>query len=65
MQDDVSTKNEIDIAMKLGTNYPYGPFEWADKIGKQNIYTLLKNLSKTESRYTPSAQLQNEIQGNI
>ena len=65
LQDDVSTKNEIDIAMKLGTNYPYGPFEWADKIGKQNIYTLLKNLSKTESRYTPSAQLQNEIQGNI
>ena len=28
-----STKEEIDIAMKLGTGYPYGPFEWGEKIG--------------------------------
>ena len=29
----VSSKEEIDLAMKLGTNYPYGPFEWGEKIG--------------------------------
>ncbi len=33
LAEEVSTKNEIDTAMKLGTNYPYGPFEWAEKIG--------------------------------
>jgi len=27
-----STKEEMDIAMKLGTGYPFGPFEWAEKI---------------------------------
>jgi 3-hydroxybutyryl-CoA dehydrogenase len=31
--DEISTKAEIDIAMKLGTNYPYGPFEWSEKSG--------------------------------
>ena len=30
------------MAMKLGTNYPYGPFEWADKIGLENVCELLK-----------------------
>src|SRR5689334_12236403 len=27
----VSTREEIDIAMMLGTSYPYGPFEWSAK----------------------------------
>ena len=47
----ISTKEEIDIAMKLGTNYPYGPFEWSKKIGLYKIYTLLKKLNERESRY--------------
>jgi 3-hydroxybutyryl-CoA dehydrogenase len=56
----VSTKEEIDTAMKLGTNYPFGPFEWSEKIGLKNIYGLLLLLSKTNSRYTPSDLLQKE-----
>ncbi|MEI7470643.1 MAG: 3-hydroxyacyl-CoA dehydrogenase family protein [Chitinophagaceae bacterium] len=48
----VSTKAEIDIAMKLGTNYPFGPFEWSEKIGVHNIASLLLKLSETDSRYT-------------
>lgn len=50
----VSTKEAIDTAMKLGTAYPYGPFAWAEKIGLQNIVTLLKKLSETQPRYAPS-----------
>ncbi len=53
----VSTRTEIDTAMKLGTNYPYGPFEWSEKIGLVNIYNLLTALSKTNKRYVPSPQL--------
>ena len=45
LQENVSTKQQIDIAMKLGTNYPYGPFEWSEKIGIEKIYLLLKKLS--------------------
>ncbi|HQW83663.1 MAG TPA: 3-hydroxyacyl-CoA dehydrogenase family protein [Ferruginibacter sp.] len=55
--DDVSGKEEIDIAMKLGTNYPYGPFEWATFIGEKNILTLLQKLFETNNRYQPAALL--------
>jgi 3-hydroxybutyryl-CoA dehydrogenase len=62
LQDEVSSKAEIDIAMKLGTNYPYGPFEWATKIGIKNIYTLLHTLSEQQKRYTPSSLLKKEVE---
>ncbi len=58
--ENVSTEKEIDIAMKLGTNYPYGPFEWAKMIGIKNIYVLLKTLSETDTRYKPSLLLEQE-----
>lgn len=60
LEDGISTKKEIDTAMKLGTNYPFGPFEWGEKIGLQNIAKLLVELSKTDSRYTPSLLLLQE-----
>lgn len=49
--EEVSSKEEIDTAMKLGTNYPHGPFEWCEKIGIKNIYSLLKKLQTNNSRY--------------
>jgi 3-hydroxybutyryl-CoA dehydrogenase len=55
--DGTSTKEEIDTAMKLGTNYPLGPFEWADKIGLGKIRALLLELGKTDSRYTIAPEL--------
>lgn len=39
-----ASMEDIDTAMKLGTNYPYGPFEWAQKIGLQNVYEVLEAL---------------------
>ena len=57
LDDAVSSKAEIDIAMKLGTNYPWGPFEWAEKIGLNNIYFLLQKLSLTNKRYQPAPTL--------
>ena len=62
LEENVSTKEEIDIAMKLGTNYPYGPFEWAKKIGLKNIITLLTELSLTEKRYQPANLLLKEAE---
>ena len=56
----VSSKEEIDIAMQLGTNYPYGLFAWADKIGVQNICSLLLVLQQQDSSYTPALLLQKE-----
>ena len=53
----ISTIEEIDMAMKLGTNYPHGPFEWAEKIGIEKIYLLLEKLSEKEDRYIPAPTL--------
>ena len=54
LQEGVSTKDQIDLAMQLGTNYPLGPFAWAEKIGKKKILALLTELSKDFPRYTPA-----------
>lgn len=59
--DEISTKAEIDIAMKLGTNYPFGPFEWGEKIGLKKIHALLSKLAVTSNRYTVAPALQKEI----
>jgi 3-hydroxybutyryl-CoA dehydrogenase len=60
LEEEVSTKEEIDTAMKLGTNYPYGPFEWSEKIGIKNIYSLLRHLSEEQKRYEPAPLLTRE-----
>ena len=61
LAEQVSTKKEIDIAMKMGTNYPYGPFEWSERIGLKNVYELLHTLSMSNSRYEPAALLKKEV----
>ena len=53
LSEGVSTKEEIDIAMKLGTAYPYGPFDWSRKMGLKNIASLLLKLSHRQKRYRP------------
>lgn len=58
--EEVSTRADIDTAMKLGTNYPYGPFEWAAIIGPGNVASLLTTLSLQSPRYQPSELLMKE-----
>ncbi len=41
LQEGTANMQDIDISMKLGTNYPFGPFEWGDKIGIQHVYEIL------------------------
>lgn len=59
--DGVSTKADIDIAMKLGTGYPYGPFEWSKLIGLNNINELLQQLAKLDKKYSPAPALSKEL----
>jgi 3-hydroxybutyryl-CoA dehydrogenase len=42
VQEGTAIREDIDLAMKLGTNYPYGPFEWCIRIGLKNIYEVLE-----------------------
>jgi 3-hydroxybutyryl-CoA dehydrogenase len=43
----VATAEDIDEAMKLGANYPKGPFEWAEEIGVPRILRTLDSLRTT------------------
>lgn len=58
---EVSTRDDIDTAMKLGTNYPFGPFEWSEKIGLQRVYDLLQTMAGSDSRYAPCPLIQKSL----
>lgn len=56
-QDGVSSKEEIDTAMRLGTNYPLGPFEWGERIGLDRVVELLEVMGRSDPRYIPAGSL--------
>ena len=61
----IASKEDIDLAMTKGVNYPKGLLSWADEIGIDNILKILKELNNKycEDRYRPSpilAQLSSE-----
>jgi 3-hydroxybutyryl-CoA dehydrogenase len=40
-EEGTASREDIDMAMKLGTNYPFGPFEWSERIGREVVKKLL------------------------
>jgi 3-hydroxybutyryl-CoA dehydrogenase len=56
----VCDERGADLAMKLGTNYPAGPFEWLEQIGTDYSVTVLNNLFDAcrSARYRVSPLLQ-------
>lgn len=55
----IAGKEDIDIAMTKGVNYPKGLFEWADQIGAPKIVDILDELFARyhDPRYRCSARL--------
>ena len=45
----VAEKADIDTALEFGTNYPHGPFTWAERIGPGVVTTLLNELNRQVS----------------
>jgi 3-hydroxybutyryl-CoA dehydrogenase len=60
-EEGVSTKNDIDTAMKLGTNYPLGPFAWGNQIGLHRVCRLLSVLAAENERYRVATSLLMEV----
>ena len=52
----VASKEDIDLAMTKGVNYPKGLLQWADEIGLENVLATMQNLYNEyqEDRYRPS-----------
>ncbi|MCG3136705.1 MAG: Fatty acid oxidation complex subunit alpha [Phycisphaerae bacterium] len=55
-QEGVASAEDIDVAMKLGTNYPRGLLEWAEEIGHERIGSFLRALNDEvdDDRYLPA-----------
>lgn len=62
LEEGTATRSDIDLAMKLGTNYPYGPFEWAARIGIDHVVELLDAVYQEghDERYKICALLRSE-----
>jgi hypothetical protein len=55
LSEGVADAKTIDTAMKLGTNYPRGPLEWAELISLPSILAIMEGLQSEylEDRYRP------------
>lgn len=55
----IASKEDIDLAMTKGVNYPKGLLKWADEIGVEEVLNTLQTLNRLyeEDRYRPSMGL--------
>lgn len=55
----VATEEDVDTAMRLGVNYPLGPFEWSRRLGRTWACSVLDDLHQRDpsGRYAPSLAL--------
>ncbi|MBQ20308.1 MAG: 3-hydroxybutyryl-CoA dehydrogenase [Flavobacteriales bacterium] len=62
----IASKEDIDLAMTKGVNYPKGLLKWADEIGLENVLTQLETLFNEygEDRYRPSVLLRRMVREN-
>ena len=55
----VATEEDIDTAMRLGVNYPLGPFAWDRRLGRVFAFDVLDEMHERDpsGRYAPSLAL--------
>ena len=56
--EEVASAEDIDRAMRLGANHPFGPFEWAERTGLHELVVMLDALSDEDAdTFRPSLPL--------
>jgi 3-hydroxybutyryl-CoA dehydrogenase len=63
LMEGVAGAADIDQAMKLGANYPFGPLEWADRIGLDAVLGVMTGLFQEwgDDRYRPCPLLRRMV----
>ncbi len=63
----VATPEDIDTAMRLGTNYPGGPFEWADRYGVVGTMMVLDGIRWLygEDRYRTAPAIKRAVYSSL
>ena len=58
VQEGVASADDVDLAMRLGTNYPIGPIAWGREIGGTRVSHILRRLAAREgNQYAPNRAL--------
>ena len=47
--DRIATAPDIDLALRLGANHPFGPFEWAARTGLAEVALMLDSLGDEDA----------------
>ena len=63
---EVASRDDIDLAMTKGVNYPKGLLKWADEIGLDKVLAQLQSLydEYAEDRYRPAVLLKKQVREN-
>jgi 3-hydroxybutyryl-CoA dehydrogenase len=64
--DRVASDEDIDRAMRLGANHPFGPFEWARRTGLHEVAAMLDGLSDEDTdTFRPALPLLREARASM
>ena len=64
--DGVASEFDIDRAMQLGANHPFGPFEWARRTGIHEVTVMLDALSDEDAdTFRPALKLLREARAGL
>lgn len=60
----VASSDDIDLALRLGANHPFGPFEWARRTGVAEVALMLDALAEEDAdTFRPALALLREAAG--
>jgi 3-hydroxybutyryl-CoA dehydrogenase len=48
VQEGVASADDVDVAMRLGVNYPQGPIAWGQEIGGRRLTRILRRIADAE-----------------
>jgi 3-hydroxybutyryl-CoA dehydrogenase len=66
MGDGVATEADIDRALQLGANHPFGPFAWARRTGVHEVVVMLDALSDEDAdTFRPALPLLREARASM